>query len=427
MKILVIGGGGREHALVWKLRQSPMVTKIWCAPGNGGISSDAECVPADTGNVTELAALAEKLHADLTVVGPELPLVAGIADEFAHRKLAIVGPNRAAAQLEGSKIFAKQFMLRQGIPTADLVGCHERFADAERAIAGARFPLVIKADGLCAGKGVLVATSLPEARDFLERLMIRGEFGEGGKRIILEKALEGKELSLIVLTDGEHVAPLVPARDHKRVFDGDKGPNTGGMGSYSTDDLLPVPLLKEISDSIVQPAIRGMAREGNTYRGFLYFGLMLTPQGPQVLEFNCRMGDPETQAIVPRMDFDLASVLANCAAGRLDPDALRWKPGASVCVVMAAEGYPGNYRKNAEISGLDALQATGSAVVFHAGTRREGDTYFTVGGRVLGVCAQANDLDSAVKDCYAAVRRISFPGEHHRSDIGRAALASRCP
>ena len=279
MKILVIGGGGREHALVWKLRQSPAVARLWCAPGNGGISNDAECIPANTGNIGELAALAQKLQADLTIVGPELPLVAGIADEFAQEKLAIVGPSRAAAQLEGSKIFAKQFMLRQRIPTADLLGCYESFAEAGRALAAAQFPLVIKADGLCAGKGVLVATSLPEARDFLERLMVKGEFGEGGRRVILEKAIAGKELSLIVLTDGEHVAPLVPARDHKRVFDGDQGPNTGGMGAYSTDDLLPAPLLAEISGSIVQPAIRGMAREGNTYRGFLYFGLMLTPQG----------------------------------------------------------------------------------------------------------------------------------------------------
>ncbi len=427
MKILVIGGGGREHALVWKLRQSQAVARLWCAPGNGGISNDAECIPVNTGNIGELAALAQKLQADLTIVGPELPLVAGIADEFAQKKLAIVGPSRAAAQLEGSKIFAKQFMLRQRMPTADLLGCYESFAEAGRALAAAQFPLVIKADGLCAGKGVLVATGLQEARDFLERLMVKGEFGEGGRRVILEKAIAGKELSLIVLTDGEHVAPLVPARDHKRVFDGDQGPNTGGMGAYSTDDLLPAPLLAEISGSIIQPAIRGMAREGSTYRGFLYFGLMLTPQGPQVLEFNCRMGDPETQAIVPRMDFDLAVVLADCAAGQLDPKALRWKTGASMCVVMAAEGYPGTYRKDAEISGLANVQRSGRAMVFHAGTRREHDRYYTTGGRVLGVCAQGESLGSAAKDCYEAVQSISFPGEHHRSDIGRTTLATGCP
>jgi phosphoribosylamine---glycine ligase len=423
MKVLVIGGGGREHALVWKLKQSAAVTNIWCAPGNGGIANDAQCIAADLAKPAELADLAKRIEADLTVVGPELPLVAGIADEFARRKLPLIGPSRSAAQLEGSKVFAKQFMQRHNIPTARLYGCYDRFADAEQALSGADWPLVIKADGLCAGKGVLVAGTPQEARDFLERLMVKVEFGEGGRRVILEKAIAGQELSLIVLTDGEHIVPMVPARDHKRVFDGDKGPNTGGMGAYSTDDLLSVELAGQIRESIIRPAIDGMAREGNVYRGFLYFGLMLTEQGAQVLEFNCRMGDPETQAIVLRMDFDLAEVLAECAAGRLDPNAVRWKAGASTCVVMTAEGYPGNYRKGAEIAGLDQAAALPSVAVFHSGTRRENNVYYTTGGRVLGVAAHGPTLDAAASRCYDAVRRISFAGEHHRKDIGRAASA----
>jgi phosphoribosylamine---glycine ligase len=423
MKALVIGGGGREHALVWKLKQSAAVKKIWCAPGNGGIANDAECIAADLAKPAELANLAKRLEADLTVVGPELPLVAGIADEFARRKLGLIGPSRSAAQLEGSKVFAKQFMQRHNIPTARLYGCYDRFADAEQALSGVDWPLVIKADGLCAGKGVLVAGTSQEARDFLERLMVKGEFGDGGRRVILEEAIAGQELSLIVLTDGDHIVPMVPARDHKRAFDGDKGPNTGGMGAYSTNDLLSSERAGQIRESIIRPAIDGMAREGNAYRGFLYFGLMLTEQGAQVLEFNCRMGDPETQAIVLRMDFDLAEVLAECAAGRLDPSAVRWKAGASICVVMTAEGYPGDYRKGAEIAGLDQAAALSSVAVFHSGTRREDNMYYTTGGRVLGVAAHGPTLDAAASRCYDAVRKISFAGEHHRKDIGRAASA----
>src|SRR5271168_154974 len=334
MKVLVIGGGGREHALVWQLGQSSSVEKIWCAPGNGGIAAEAECIATDAGDVEALVSLAEKLQPDLTVVGPELALVNGIGDAFRSRKWAIVAPSAQAAQLEGSKIFSKEFMERHKLPTARRYGTYDQASEAYAALDNVHWPLVIKADGLCAGKGVLVARDKHEARDFIQRAMENSELGAGGKRILLEETLEGEELSFILLTDGARYAPLVPTRDHKRAYDGNQGPNTGGMGAYSTDDLLSTGLRKAVISNVVEPTIRGLASDGVRYQGFLYFGLMLTESGPKVLEFNCRLGDPETQAIVARMDFDLAEVLADVAAGILDPSKIRWKPGASVCVVL---------------------------------------------------------------------------------------------
>jgi phosphoribosylamine--glycine ligase len=339
MKVLVIGGGGREHALVWRLRQSPRVEKIWCAPGNAGIAAEAECVNVDAGDVSAIVALAEKLQPELTVVGPELPLVNGLADAFRQRNWPIVGPSRQAAQLEGSKIFSKQFLLRHGIPTAEMYGAYDSAADAYAALRAVTFPVVIKADGLCAGKGVYLAPDFASARDFIERVMEKNELGVGGKRILLEETLEGDELSFIVLTDGKRHAALVPTRDHKRVFDGNRGPNTGGMGAYSTDELLPEMLRKTIISSVVEPTLLGLASDQISYQGFLYIGLMLTSCGPKVLEFNCRLGDPETQPIAARLDFDLAAVLADVTKGTLDPSKLTWKPGASVCVVLASGGY----------------------------------------------------------------------------------------
>jgi len=422
MKILVIGGGGREHALVWKLRQSPRVEKLWCAPGNGGIAQEAECLPVDTKDVGAMVALAERLKPDLTVVGPELPLVLGVADEFSRRGLPIVGPSKQAAEIEGSKVFAKGFLERHKIPTAALYGVYDSPGDAYGALCAVDWPVVVKADGLCAGKGVLVTASPDEATAFIERLMEKREFGEGGERVLMEEALEGEELSFIVLTDGKEILPLAPTRDHKRVFDGNLGPNTGGMGAYSSDELVSLELERRILESIVRPAIRGLAAEGRPYKGFLYFGLMLTAGGPKMLEFNCRMGDPEAQPMVARMDFDLAEALAATAGGSLGRINARWKQGASVCVVMASGGYPGDFQTGKRVEGLAEASAVPGVVVFHAGTRREGANYYTSGGRVLGVTAAAPDLEAAIRTCYDAVGRIRFEGAHFRSDIAAAGL-----
>jgi phosphoribosylamine--glycine ligase len=422
MKILVIGGGGREHALVWKLKQSACVEKVWCAPGNGGISADVECFQINQADPVAIADLATKLGADLTVIGPELPLVSGVADEFVLRGMALFGPSKAAAELEGSKIYAKKFLQRQKIPTADAYGFFDSPDAAYAALKNVQWPMVIKADGLCAGKGVLVAQNYDEAKQFLQRAMEKREFGDGGARVLLEHAIRGEELSLIVMTDGERVATMAPARDHKRVFDNDEGPNTGGMGAYSSDELLPAELAARIDKEIVRPAIRGMASEGRPYRGFLYFGLMLTAQGPSVLEFNCRLGDPEAQAIIYRMDFDLAEALTNCAAGKLDVDAIRWKREPSVCVVMAAAGYPAAPRAGQEITGIQDAEAISGVKVFQAGIRREGNFYYTSSGRVLGVACAGATLSSAVKRCYEAVHKIKFDGAHYRTDIAGRAL-----
>jgi len=427
MKILVIGGGGREHALVWKLRKSAAVEKIWCAPGNGGIAAEADCVAADPADVNGLVALAERLQPDLTVVGPEVPLVNGVADAFRARNWPIVGPSRRAAQLEGSKIFSKEFLLRHKIPTAKMYGAFDTPDATLRTLDDVAWPLVIKADGLCAGKGVLVTSDPGEAREFIERLMIPGELGPGGKRILLEEALRGEELSFILVTDGKRHAPLVPTRDHKRVFDGDLGPNTGGMGAYSSDDLLPAALRQTILADVVEPTLAGLAADGIQYQGFLYIGLMLTADGPKVLEFNCRLGDPETQAIVARIDFDLAAMLGDVAAGELNPAVLKWKPGASVCVVLTSGGYPGAFESGKEIHGLTGVEDISGVKVLHAGTKLLAGQLVTAGGRVLGVTASGPSLDSAVESAYNGARRIEFAGVHYRKDIGRRSkpLAAR--
>ena len=423
MKVLVIGGGGREHALVWKLKQSASVEKIWCVPGNGGIAEHAECLAGDPGDVPSLVTLAENLRPDLTVVGPELPLVNGLSDAFAARRWPIVGPSRQAAQLEGSKIFAKEFLLRHGIPTAQMYGAYDSAAAACAALSNVRWPLVLKADGLCAGKGVVVAQDAAEAREFIAHVLERNELGPGGRRILLEEGLAGDELSFILLTDGTRYAPLVPTRDHKRVFDGNQGPNTGGMGAYSSDQLLPRDLRDHVISKIVEPTLHGLASDGIAYQGFLYIGLMLTSSGPKVLEFNCRLGDPEAQAIAARMDFDLAEVLWDVADGRLDPQKLRWKAGASACVVLASGGYPGKFAPGKPIGGLTALRDNTGVFVFHAGTKRSGDQILTSGGRVLGVTASAASLEQALATAYAAVAKIHFDGMHYRRDIGASARA----
>jgi phosphoribosylamine--glycine ligase len=425
MKILMIGGGGREHALVWKLRQSPQVEKIWCAPGNAGIAAEAECVAADAGDVAALVALAENLQPDLAVVGPELPLVNGLADAFRLRNWAIVGPSQQAAQLEGSKIFSKEFLRRHSIPTAKMYGAYDSPLRAYSALRSVTWPVVIKADGLCAGKGVFLAPDFEAARDFIESVMVKNELGPGGKRILLEETLEGDELSFIILTDGERYAPLVPTRDHKRVFDGNQGPNTGGMGAYSTDDLMPEDLRKTVISHIVEPTLRGLSADGIPYQGFLYIGLMLTKSGPQVLEFNCRLGDPETQAIVARMDFDLADVFGDVAAGRLQASKLKWKPGASACVVLASGGYPRKFETGKRIDGLTDVQQITSVKVLHAGTRLSEGNVVTSGGRVLGVTASGRTLEGVLATVYKASARIRFEGMHYRKDIGAHATPLR--
>ncbi len=423
MKILVIGSGGREHALAWRLLRDSGVEHLWCVAGNGGMArlAGAECLAVPPGGLTDVAALAalgESLRPDLTLVGPELPLVSGIADEFAGRGLRVVGPSKAAAQLEGSKAFAKEFLLRNNIPTGPLYGIFDSAGDAYSALCAVDWPCVIKADGLAAGKGVLVASTPDDATAFIDRLMVAREFGAAGDRVLLEEALRGPELSYIVLTDGEAILPLVPTRDHKRVFDGNRGPNTGGMGAYSTDGLVAGDLEERILVSIVRPTLDAMAREGHPYHGFLYAGLMLTSDGPQVLEFNCRMGDPETQVIVVRMDFPLSEALQAAAEGRLREITARWKPGASACVVMAAAGYPGEPRTGMKIGGLEAAADVRDTVVFHAGTKLQDGEVVVSGGRVLGVTAIGADLSTAAARAYEAAGKISFDGAHWRSDIG---------
>ncbi len=418
MKILVIGGGGREHALVWKLAQSSAAEHIWCAPGNAGIAKEAECLPADPGDVPSLVALARRLGPDLTVVGPELPLVRGLADEFRREGFRILGPSRAASRLEGSKVFAKEFLERHGIPTASPYGVYDSPGDAYAALCAVDWPVVVKADGLCAGKGVLVTRSPDEATAFIERLMEKGEFGDSGRRVLLEEALEGKELSYIVLTDGEHIVPMLAARDYKRAFDGNAGPNTGGMGAFCSDSIISPELEQRLLEAVVRPTITAMAAEATPYTGFLYFGLMLTSLGPNVLEFNCRMGDPEAQPIVARMDFDLAAAALAATEGKLAEIKPRWKSGASVCVVLASKGYPGSFELGKKIEGLGQAEESPEVKVFHAGTRADGKNYYTNGGRVLGVTAAGSSLEVARSFCYEVISNIRFDGMHYRRDIG---------
>lgn len=364
------------------------------------------------------ADLAQRLRADLTVVGPELPLVNGIADEFASRNLLLLGPSKAAAQLEGSKVFAKQFMERNGIPTAATIGVFESAEDAQKALGSVAYPIVIKADGLAAGKGVLVTSSADEAREFVDRAMQKKEFGEAGCKVLFEKALAGRELSYIILTDGKTFVSLAPTRDHKRAFDGDQGPNTGGMGTYSSGDILPADVEASILKDVVKPTLAALVKEKLDYRGFIFFGLMLTADGPQVLEYNCRLGDPETQSLLMRADFDFAQACYDAAKGELDASIAKWKPEASICVVMASQGYPGDPVVGKKIKGLPDAEQVEQTTVFHAGTRHEDDGFYTHGGRILGVSATGANLDEARMAAYSAVQKIEIDGAFYRKDIG---------
>ena len=421
MKVLVIGGGGREHALVWKLAQSPRITKLYCAPGNGGIALDAECVPADVKNLDSLVALATKLKPDLTVVGPELPLTLGVVDEFQSHGWPIFGPTRAAAQLESSKSFAKEFMQRHRIPTAHYAIC-KTIEEVRATLPHFHTPIVVKADGLAAGKGVVVAKTKEEAASVAAEMLSGKMVGAAGTLVLLEECLTGDELSFLVFSDGERVVPLVAAQDHKRVGDGDSGPNTGGMGAYSTATIIDEKMRDWLVHHIAEPVIAGMKAEGAEYKGVLYCGLMMTARGPMVLEFNCRFGDPETQPILMRMESDLVEALEASVGGRVSEGDFRWSPEASACVVIASAGYPGTFEAGKKIAGLESVSAMEGVKVFHAATSRRDDVYFTSGGRVLGVTARAPDLATAVERAYAAVSMIGFEGMHYRKDIAARAL-----
>jgi phosphoribosylamine--glycine ligase len=404
--------------------------ELYCAPGNAGIAQEAECVPVDLTQTKAIVELAKRLRADLTIVGPEAPLVAGVVDEFEKEGLAIIGPNRAAARLEGSKIFAKEFMRRNGIPTARFAVA-EKFEEAVEALARFPRPVVVKADGLAAGKGVVVARSHLEAEQAVEDFMRRKTLGNAGDRVIIEECLTGEETSFIVLTDGRGILPLVPTQDHKALLDGDQGPNTGGMGAYSDDSILSEELHDEILRSIVAPTLAGLEMEGSPYRGFLYFGLMMTATGPMLLEYNVRLGDPETQPIMMRLRTDLADLLVASREGQLASVDVHWSPNPAVCVVLASQGYPGKPEIGRAITGYEAVEALGGVKIFHAGTRVQDHQLLTAGGRVLGVTAIAEDLASAIQRAYAGVSKVQFEGMHYRKDIAAKALhripAARAP
>jgi len=421
MKVLVLGGGGREHALVWKLRQSPRISQLYCAPGNGGIADEAECLPADLKSLESITALATRLQPDLTVVGPELPLTLGVVDEFTRRGWPAFGPTQAAAQLESSKSFAKEFLQRHHIPTAPFAIC-DSVEQVRAALGHFHAPVVVKADGLAAGKGVVIAKSKEEAASVAAEMLSGKMLGEAGARVVLEECLKGDELSFLVFSDGERVAPLVAAQDHKRVGDGDTGPNTGGMGAYSTADIVDEQMRDWLVNHIARPVVAGMKAEGAEFKGVLYCGLMMTARGPMVLEFNCRFGDPETQPILMRLESDLVDALEASIQGRLSDGDFKWSPDASVCVVMASGGYPGTFEAGKRIDGLDEAGAVSGVKVFHAGTSKRDGAYYTSGGRVLGVTARAADLETAVGRAYEACGKIEFDGAHYRRDIAGRAL-----
>jgi phosphoribosylamine--glycine ligase len=421
MKVLVIGGGGREHALVWKLRQSPRVSQLYCAPGNAGIAAEAECLPADVKNLESLLALAARVKPDLTIVGPELPLQLGVVDEFTRRGHRIFGPTKAAAKLESSKSFAKEFMQRYHIPTAHYAIC-DRPEDVSDALPHFHMPVVVKADGLAAGKGVVICKSKEEASAVAAEMLSGKMLGEAGSRVVIEECLKGEELSFLVLSDGERVAALAAAQDHKRVGEGDTGANTGGMGAYSTEAMVDAQMQNWLLQHIARPVVAGMKAEGADYKGVLYCGLMMTARGPMVLEFNCRFGDPETQPVLMRLESDLLEALEASIDGRVSEGDFRWSADASVCVVMTSGGYPGTFEMGKKISGLEDAERGAGVKVFHAGTTRHDDAYFTAGGRVLGITARAASLGTAVERAYEAAAKISFGGSYYRKDIAARAL-----
>ncbi len=418
MKVLVIGSGGREHAIVWKLAQSRVVDKIYCVPGNAGISDIAECVEVESKNLSSLLDFVKYEWIDLTVVGPEDPLAHGIVDIFEKDGRKIIGPTKAAAQLESSKVFAKDFMKRHKIPTADYK-VFTSYTHAEEYIRLKGTPIVIKAEGLAAGKGVFVCQNYDEAIDALKLIMKEKIFGSAGDRVVIEECLQGKEVSYLVFTDGKHIIPMVTSKDHKRLLDKDEGPNTGGMGTFSPNPIITPELEKDIIENIIKPTIRGLKLEGIIYKGILYAGLMIINNKPYVLEFNCRFGDPETQVILPRLETDLVDIFMAIAEQRLNKVEIKWKADASLCVILASEGYPGKYKKGIPISGLDMVKGLEDVMVFHAGTKfNEEGQIVTNGGRVLGITALGKDIKEARQKAYNAVELINFQGMQYRKDIG---------
>lgn len=423
MRILVIGSGGREHALAWKLASSPHTTKLYCAPGNSGISEIATCLPANVNDPAGLASLAESIGAELTVIGPEAPLVAGVANEFHARGLRVFGPTAAAAQLEGSKIFTKEFTSRHSIPTARFIACDSPESARESLTGRFQFPVVVKADGLAAGKGVRIAGDQHEFDAAIDEMMVKRVFGEAGSRLLLEECLVGREASVMVFADGRDYKMIVPAQDHKRVFDNDQGPNTGGMGSFSTPDLIDDETLARIAREVIEPTLEGMAAEGNPFSGILYAGLMLTADGPKLIEFNARFGDPETQAVLVRLESDLVEIFNAVIDGRVGSTQIEWSAESSVCLVAASGGYPGEFAKGKPISGLDQAKSVEGVVIFHSGTVRDNNGGFvTSGGRVLGVTARGEALRQARSRAYEAMSHINFEGLHYRSDIAAGSL-----
>jgi phosphoribosylamine---glycine ligase len=424
MKVLVIGAGGREHALVWSLHKSARLTEIICAPGNGGIASVARCVPAKQKDLNDLLRVVNEEKPDLTVVGPELPLSLGFVDELRRRGLPVFGPTRAAAMLETSKAFAKRFMQRHKIPTASFAACSAR-QEALDSLHLFHLPVVIKADGLASGKGVLICETKREAEEAIAGLFSGKLLGSAETAVVIEEYLRGEELSFLLLSDGKHVTPLIPAQDHKRLGEGDTGPNTGGMGVYTTDSMVDDRMREWILHHVAQRTIDGIAAEDAPFGGVLYCGLMMTARGPMVLEYNTRFGDPETQAILVRLESELLDVLEACVEGRLNEMEMRWKPGASACVVAASGGYPGSYTTGNRISGLEDAARVPGVEVFHAGTSLVEGNYITSGGRVLAVTAAAESLEAALHRAYEAMAGIHFEGIYYRRDIGHRALQRR--
>ena len=424
MRVLVIGAGGREHALAWALRKSSRVSDVVCAPGNGGIASVARCVPASPKDLNDLLRVVNEESPDLTVVGPELPLSLGFVDELQRRGRAVFGPTKAAAMLETSKAFAKRFMQRHKIPTANYAVCNTR-EEALESLHLFHLPLVIKADGLASGKGVVICQTKREAEDAVAGMFSGKLLGSAETAVVIEECLSGEEVSFLLLSDGKHVAALIPAQDHKRLGEGDTGPNTGGMGVYTTDSILDEKMREWVVNHIAQPTIDGIAAEDAPFVGVLYCGLMMTARGPMVLEYNTRFGDPETQAILVRLESDLIDALEACVEGRLSDTELRWKPGASACVVAASSGYPGSYTTGHPISGLEEAARVPGVEIFHAGTSLVDGRYLTSGGRVLGVTATDDSLSAALDQAYEAMGKIHFEGMYFRRDIGRRALVAR--
>ncbi|MCH5187971.1 MAG: phosphoribosylamine--glycine ligase [Oscillospiraceae bacterium] len=417
MKVLVVGGGGREHTICWKLRQSPKVDKLYCAPGNGGIAAIAECVPIKATDIEAIADFAEKEKIDLTVVAPDDPLVMGLVDLLESRGLRAFGPRANAAIIEGSKVFSKELMKKYGIPTAG----YEVFDDPAKAIEHLRngsFPAVIKAEGLALGKGVIIAQSFDEAEAAIHEMMENNKFGDAGKRVVIEEFLSGPEISVLAFTDGKTMRPMVSAQDHKRAYDNDQGLNTGGMGTFSPSRIYDEKMAEECMNNIFLPTMNAMNAEGRTFKGVLYFGLMSTKDGVKVIEYNCRFGDPETQVVLPRLEGDLLEIFEAIIDERLAEVDFGWSNTGCVCVVAASGGYPEKYESGKEITGIADAEALGDVTVFHAGTKLDGDKILTAGGRVLGITALAPTLDEAIARAYEGVKKVHFDKMHYRKDIG---------